>query len=111
MQVFQSISLDTLERSILSKSTLVTDPIKIQAAANLENIPGIKMKSTTEEWANADHCAICKQPFNPNRNVNRHHWYFYYNAVVFVEDQSVGNVREKESIMRDHVISVSLNNI
>ena len=40
---------------------------------NIENVPGLKLKGN-EEFANADMCNICKQPFNAQRGVNRHHW-------------------------------------
>lgn len=46
----------------------------IDSAPNIDNVPGIKFK-TNEEFANADICNICKQPFNQQRGVNRHHWY------------------------------------
>lgn len=52
-------------------------------------------------------CNICKQPFNPQRNVNRHHWYnFYFKKVVFAQYLYAVNVQEKELTMKDHVTFV-----
>lgn len=65
--------------------------------SNIENAPGLKMKTSSEEWANAETCVICKQPFNPQRSINRHHWYFLVNvSVVFVADLFAENAQEKE---------------
>jgi hypothetical protein len=41
-------------------------------------------------------CVICKQPFNPERKVNRHHWYLLSIILVeFAEDQPVDSAQEK----------------
>ena len=70
------------------------------------------MKTTTEEWANAEICVICKQPFNPQRNVNRHHWFLFVIFVVgFVVPLLVGSAQGKESMGKEYAIFASSNNI
>ena len=56
---------------------------------------GIIYASKNEDFANADTCNICKQPFNQQRGVNRHHWYFSPYEVEYALHQFVDSAVEK----------------
>ncbi len=56
---------------------------------------------------NADLCNICKQPFNQQRNVNRHHWYYIIFILVgYVLRRFADSAVAKRLIMRDRAIFV-----
>lgn len=70
-EYFREISADRLS------SPYPTEYNDTYRAPDIENVPGLKLKAT-EDFANSDLCNICKQPFNQQRGVNRHHWYHFY---------------------------------
>ena len=80
------------------------------AVPNIQNVPGLKLKSN-EQFANAENCNICKQPFNQQRGVNRHHWYSFINLVDIAQAQFVASVLVKRSTMNVLAISVSSSSI
>ena len=63
---------------------------------NIENVPALKLKNN-EDFANAEMCNICKQPFNQQRGVNRHHWYILSHAAESVRIPFAGNAVVKRS--------------
>jgi len=40
-------------------------------------------------------CSVCKQPFNQQRGVNRHHWYHILNPAVSAQIQYAVNAAVK----------------
>ena len=71
--------------------------IFLDEVANIENVPALKLKNN-EDFANAEMCNICKQPFNQQRGVNRHHWYILSHAAESVRIPFAGNAVVKRSI-------------
>ena len=67
----------------------------------------MKFKTSEEEWKNTTSCAVCRQEFNPQKNLNKHHWYQYYNIVEYVDHQSAVSVLGRKLTNRDPVIFAS----